>query len=323
MSHATLLCSAVNHSTALFAKSSAQAASADPLSVDAASDTVVATLRQIAEDFLAHLPMLAAGVLILLVTAVAAHVTRWGVQRLLRPVKARESLKVLVARFALLGLWALGLLVAAMVTFPGLTPSRALAALGLGSIAVGLAFKDIFENLFAGVLILWRFPFENGDFIECDGISGRVVDVTVRNTILRTVRGELVVLPNAIIFKNPVDVLTNRPERRIEVVCGVAYGEDVDASRDVIREAVESCDTVSSTRDVEIFAKEFGSSSIDFEVAWWTGSTPLDQRRSRDQVIAAVKRALDKHGIEIPFPYRTLTFRDDSPLRHLGAQDAE
>ena len=65
--------------------------------------------------------------------------------------------------------------------------------------------------------------------------------------------------------------------------------------------------------DVEVLAHEFGSSSIDFEITWWTGSTPIDIRRSRDEVLTAVKRALDERGIEIPFPYRTLDLKQ--PLR--------
>ena len=67
-------------------------------------------------------------------------------------------------------------------------------------------------------------------------------------------------------------------------------------------------------RPVQIFAREFNSSSIDFEVTWWTGSKPVDERRSRDEVVAAVKRALDEAGIEIPFPYRTLTFKEPLSL---------
>jgi small-conductance mechanosensitive channel len=175
---------------------------------------------------------------------------------------------------------------------------------------VGFAFKDIFENFFAGVLILWRFPFEDGDYIACQDFVGRVEDVTIRNTMLRRPTGELVVVPNAIIFKNPVDILTNRSVRRYTVTVGVAYAEDAGEARKVITEAVRRCETVSKDRDLEIFAAEFGDSSLDFEVTWWAGATPLQSRQSRDEVVLAVKRALDEAGIEIPFPYRTLTFKE-------------
>lgn len=273
------------------------------------SATVMETLQTIAEGFLAHLPLLIAGVLVVLVTLVVSYLARWIARRLLAGVRMRDSLKELLVRFVVIGVWALGLMVAAMVTFPGLTPTKALTALGVGSIAIGLAFKDIFENFFAGVLILWRFPFENGDWISCNGITGRVVNVTVRNTVLRTVRGELVIVPNVTIYKNPVDVLTDRSHRRLEVIVGVAYGESVGDSRAVIEEAVRGCETIQQRLGVQVFAQEFASSSINFEVAWWTGATPLDQRMSRDEVVEAIKSALDKAGIEIPFPYRTLTFK--------------
>jgi len=285
-----------------------------PTSLEDASDTVVATIGAIAQDFLGHLPLIVAGLIVLVVTAIVAAIASRVVARLLRDVSLRGSLKELIGRFVVITVWATGLLIAAMVTFPGLTPSRALAALGIGSIAIGLAFKDIFENFFAGVLILWRFPFENGDFISCNGIMGRVVNVTVRNTVLRTVNGELVVIPNAELYKNPVDILTNRPRRRVDLMCGVAYGEDVADARRVITEAVSRCPTVSEADEIQVFAHGFGSSSIDFEVCWWTGSTPLEQRRSKNEVVEAIKSGLDEAGIEIPFPYRTLTFKGPVPV---------
>lgn len=294
----------------------------EAMSIDDAAETVLGTIRDIADGFLGHLPLLVAGVIILILTAGLAYIARRVARRLLKPVSLRPSLKELIGRFVVIGVWAIGFLVAAMVTFPGLTPSKALTALGIGSLAIGLAFKDIFENFFAGVLILWRFPFENGDYITCKGITGRVVDVTVRNTELRTVSGELVVMPNIDLYKNAVDVLTSRSNRRIGIECGIAYGEDVAEARGVIRDAVTACSSVSSSEEVQVFARAFGASSIDFEVTWWSGSTPLEQRRSRDQVIEAIKSALNEHDIEIPFPHRTLTFNDPVPLSGMTSADA-
>ena len=133
---------------------------------------------------------------------------------------------------------------------------------------------------------------------------------------MRQTDGQLVVAPNAMFFKNPVTIRTARDVRRTTVICGVAYGEDVDAARDVIANAVRGVDAVrDDVRDVEIFAQEFADSAINFEVTWWTGSRPIDIRSSRDKVVAAVKRALDDAGIEIPFPYRTLTFNEPLPIR--------
>lgn len=114
------------------------------------------------------------------------------------------------------------------------------------------------------------------------------------------------------------EILTSLPIRRITVICGIAYSEDVDEARRVIEQAVNSCNLVSQQEPIETFAQEFADSSINFEVTWWCGSTPLEVRKSKDQVVAAVKKALDNAGIEIPFPYLPLTFADPLQLQSGG-----
>ena len=271
------------------------------------------SLMQIWSDFVDRLPFIVAGLLVLLVTWGVAHIVRRVVERMLSRSSIRFSLKELLNRFAVLGIWVLGILLSAMVVFPGLTPTKALSAMGVVSIAIGFAFKDIFENFFAGILLLWRFPFENGDVVECEDVMGQVEDVSVRMTQVRHPSGELVVLPNSFLFKNPVHILTAQDKRRVTIVAGVAYGEDVADAVGVIKKAVESCQTVSAEHPVQVFPMAFGESSIDIEVAWWSDPTPLGFRRSRGEVVTAIKHELDAAGIEIPFPYRTLTA--NVPLR--------
>lgn len=165
----------------------------------------------------------------------------------------------------------------------------------------------------AGILILWRFPFENGDYIEVDGLMGRVEDVEIRSTSIRKTDSELVIVPNSTIFKNKVTVMTNRLHRRLELAVGIAYGEDVATGRKVILGAVNSCESVAKSPKPEVLATAFGASSIDFDVLWWTDSKPIEERRSRDELVEAIKKALDDAGIEIPYPYRTLTFSKNEP----------
>lgn len=275
-------------------------------------EVVAKSLDSLWKDFLIRSPLLLAALLMIAVTSTLAKCLSWLVHRILDNRGIRMGLKDLVYQLTSIAVWIVGLLVATVVAFPGMTPSKALTVLGLGSVAIGFAFKDIFENFFAGVLILWRYPFDRGDFICCDGLTGEVKEITIRNTLIRKLDGELAVVPNATLFKNNVEVLTSQPQRRVRIICGVAYDEDVDQARDVILRAVQSCESVQGKRTVEVFAQEFASSSINFEVAWWTGSKPVDIRRSRDEVVSAIKRKLDEAGIEIPFPYRTLTFKNQS-----------
>ncbi|WP_345322482.1 mechanosensitive ion channel family protein [Novipirellula rosea] len=280
------------------------------------------SLNELWRDLLVRSPLLIAAAIVLVVTALLAKFVGWSIVRILTNRKLRTSLKDLVYQLVSIAVWIVGVLTATVVAFPGMTPSKALTVLGLGSVAVGFAFKDIFENFFAGILILWRYPFDRGDFITCEDLTGRVEKITIRNTLIRRLDGELAVVPNANLFKSTVDVLTNQPQRRVRIICGVAYDEDVDKSREVIRKAVQGCESVEGVRTVEIFAQDFASSSINFEVAWWTGSKPLDIRRSRDEVIAAIKRELDDAKIEIPFPYRTLVFKDPEARIRLEEQSS-
>lgn len=296
-----------------------------PRTLDEAGQTIWKSLLSLWEDFLAHLPFLLAGLAVLLLTWLISKIVKLLVRSLLERSRFNSSFKDLLRQLTSIAVWLVGILVAAVLV-TNLTPARVIAVLGLGSIAIGFAFKDIVENFLAGVLILWRFPFDPGDFIQCGEVEGKVEEVTIRMTKVRQTDGQLVVLPNAKLFKEPVNVLTSQPQRRTTVICGVAYDEDVDQSRGVIRDAVSKCETVSGDRPVEIFAQEFASSSINFEVTWWCGSTPLEVRQSRDEVVAAVKRALDKANIEIPFPYRTLTFKEalrTAPLESALSESAE
>ncbi|MCB1678189.1 MAG: mechanosensitive ion channel [Halioglobus sp.] len=276
---------------------------------------LLAQLLDIARSFIAQLPQLGIALFILLLTWAVARLSRGAIRRSLSSARLRPSLKNLFTLLGSIAIWTLGIMLAALVAFPNLTPTKILAALGIGSVAIGFAFKDIFENFLAGIIILLRREMRIGDFIECQGIEGKVEDIFVRETHIRMTDEQLVIVPNSMLFKNPLRIITDREQRRVTILCGIAYGEDVSAAREVIARAVADSDHVLTDRQpVQVFAREFADSSINFEVSWWTGSTPLDVRQSRDAVIRAIKQALDRAGIEIPFPYRTITFDERAPL---------
>lgn len=287
------------------------------LSVDEVKLTLFQTIAEMWNSFIAHVPYIVAGALVLCLTWLITSILSSVGTKILGYWHKRESLKDLIIRLLSILIWVLGLLLTAIVIFPGLTPTKALSGLGLVSIAVGLAFKDIFENFFAGILILWRFPIERGDYIECEGVAGKVEEVLVRMTYIRKTSGELVVVPNSLLFKNPVKILTNLEKRRVTITVGVAYGENLAEAVSLIENTVNGCATVLSDEPVQIFPNNFGSSSMDMEVTWWTESKPLDTRTSRAEVVIAIKDALDNAGIEIPFPYRTLTFAEPLGVKTL------
>ena len=283
--------------------------------IDEGAQSVKTLFRQLHnmwQGFITLLPKLVIAAVVLAITWLAARVISSLIAKAANRANSRPSLVNLMRQLSYMAVWVFGAIVAATIVFPGLNVGNLVATLGLTSIALGFAFKDIIENFLAGVLILWRFPIEIGDWIEVEGTVGKIEHVNVRNTQLRQTDGDLVIIPNATIFKNPVVNLTDLRDRRVIITVGIAYSENVDRGRGVIADAVERCRTVrkAENRPIQVFAQEFADSSINFEVAWWTGSTPLETRKSRDEVVASIKRALDDEGIEIPFPYRTLTFKE-------------
>ena len=266
------------------------------------------------EGFIRALPNLAIALVILFITWVLARFAVRIADGLTGKTEIRPSLKALLDTLVKLAIWIVGLMVALVVVMPGMTPASLVAGLGIGAVAIGFAFQDIFENFLAGVLIMLREKMRIGDVIECEGIVGKVEHITLRETYVRKLSGEVTLVPNSILFKNPVEILTDETQRRHEVVAGVSYDTDLDHAAEIIRKAVEGVEEVDTGKGVDIFAAEFGASSVNFNVRWWAGSKPRDMHESRDRVIRAIKRALDDAGIEIPFPYVTHTFKEAVPL---------
>ena len=291
----------------------------EDFSASTAWDLLLKSLLDMFEGFVQHLPNVLVALVVLFLTLALSWIAQKAYWRVVRKRRLRQSLKELFGKIVSISVWAIGLLGASVVVFPSVKPESILAGLGLSSIAIGFAFKDVVENFFAGFLILIREPLEMGDFVKCGDVEGKVESITIRDTLIRQTDGQRVIVPNGMLFKNPVWIRTDQEERRVSITCGVAYDVDVAEARSVIQKAVDGLDSVVSSRDVQVYASEFGSSSVDFEVTWWTGSKPGEIRRSKDEVISAIKAALDKAGIEIPFPYRTLTFKEPLSVSTEGA----
>lgn len=184
-----------------------------------------------------------------------------------------------------------------------------LASAGVLGLAVGLALQDPMMNLFSGVMMSTKSSYQIGDWIETNGYTGSIMDISLRSTVIRTPQGELVLIPNKDIYHNPIKNYTTSGERRVELACGVSYGDDLQAVRKIAIAAVSENVKYNKEKDVELFFTEFGDSSINFILRFW-----LDQPSwtgyvaARSEAIIAVKAAFDEQDIMIPFPIRTLDF---------------
>jgi small conductance mechanosensitive channel len=145
-------------------------------------DTVNILLRQLVrmwQGFVAAVPSIIIAVAIILLTWVVARYAKRIADRLTARVNLRPSLKELIDTVVSIAIWIVGLLIAATVVLPGLTPASLVAGLGIGTIAVGFAFQDFFQNFLSGIIIMVRKKMRIGDVIECEGIIGRVEHISV------------------------------------------------------------------------------------------------------------------------------------------------
>jgi len=215
--------------------------------------------------------------------------------RLMRP-----SFAAVMSRVSVLLLTALGLLAAVTVVFPTVQPVDTLGSLGIFSIAIGFAFRDILENLLAGVLLLFRAPFRTGDEIEIEGVRGTVQEINLRETVLRTHEGRRVLVPNSTVYKNEITVQTAFDAVRTEAVVGVAYDTDLRQARQIARDVLLGTDGVAADPPPEALVGELGVSTVDLQLLWWSGPQQREVRAVRDRALGAVVEAYNDAGIEMP-----------------------
>lgn len=257
-------------------------------------------------DAIAALPELILALLVLGLFVLAGRIARRLVMGTSSRVVQDRSLQTLFGTLASVAFIVVGCFVAAAILFPGLEAGDLVGVLGLTSVAVGFAFKDIFQNFLAGILILSRRPFRIGDQIRTNDLEGTVQGISFRSTQIKTYDGERVLIPNATIFTNPMTVFTAYGKRRSHFGTGIAYDADIEAARDVMLRAVCSCELVYDEPAPKVRCVEHADSSIVFDILYWTDADRTSVMDARDQVATSVKYALDKAGIEIPFPQRTL-----------------
>ncbi|HUG45414.1 MAG TPA: mechanosensitive ion channel [Sphingomicrobium sp.] len=278
---------------------------------------LIERVQDMAAGFVRMVPQLFIALIVLLIAWGIANIARAVVTRIFGRARVRPSLATLFVTLAGIAVWIFGVLVALAVLLPGVTAGSLLTIVGVGSVAIGFAFKDIFENFLAGVLIMMRRKMRIGDHVKCEGEEGRIEQITLRETYLRRLDSQLSIVPNSFLFKNPVLIITDANLRRHEVIVGVSYTTDLDQAAEVIERAVRSVDMVIAGKPIEVFACEFADSAINLNVRWWSGSKQVEMHRSRDQVIRAIKRALDEAGIVIPFPQLTASFLEPLKVERL------
>ncbi len=224
----------------------------------------------------------------------------------------RSDLGRVLGGFVKAAILVLGFLFAATIVIPSLKPGDLIAGLGVSSVAIGFAFKDILQNWLAGLLILLRQPFEINDQIEVNGHEGTVERIETRATIMRTYDGQRIVVPNSEIYTHAVIVKTAHEKRRSQYDVGVGYGDGMGEACAVIKAALAEVAEIESDPAPEALPWDLGASWVTIRARWWTQSRRADIVKVKAQAIQAIKEALDAAHIDMPYETQVHLFHDQT-----------
>jgi len=194
------------------------------------------------------------------------------------------------------------LLVLSVITKLGVQTTSFVAILGAVGLAIGMALQGSLGNLAGGVLILIFRPFGVGSYIKAQGQEGEVSKILLFVTVLRTLDNRTVYLPNGALSNGSIEVLNEEENRRVDMVFGIGYGDDIDKARASFKQVLDSIPEVLSSPAPDIIVTGLGDSSVNFSVRPWCKAT--DYWTVYAGVHEKVKKTLDKEGISIPFPQR-------------------
>ncbi|MDH3417511.1 MAG: mechanosensitive ion channel [Gammaproteobacteria bacterium] len=182
----------------------------------------------------------------------------------------------------------------------GIETTSFIAIFGAAGLAVGLALQGSLSNFASGVLIVLFRPYKVGDFIEGAGVSGSVEQVQILTTILKTGDNKQVIIPNSKIMGSIITNFSANPTRRVDMVVGVSYSDDLDKVRSIIQELVAADDRILDEPACTIAVSALADSSVNFVVRPWVNTS--DYWPVMFGLTEAIKKRFDKEGISIPFP---------------------
>ena len=259
-------------------------------------------LQGMARQAIALLPSLAIATVVLSVAWLVARFATGIVHRITGRTRLRGDLKDLLETLVRVAIWIVGFLLAATIVIPGFTFGGMVAGLGIGAVAIGFAFQDIFKNFLAGVLIMLREKMRIGDQVECEGIRGKVEHISLRETHIRQLSGELTIVPNSMLFEKPVQIVTDQHQRRDDILVPIDFGDDLETARAAIAMALKNVGTIASDKPVQVFAKDFdpGAGVTTLLVRYWTDAIANNSTEVRSEAMLAIVAGLAQAGIALP-----------------------
>ena len=182
----------------------------------------------------------------------------------------------------------------------GVDTTSLVAILGAAGLAIGLSLQGSLQNFAAGVMLLVFRPFKAGDFVEAGGVSGSVINVGIFSTIMNTPDNKEIIVPNGNIYGGNITNYSAKPTRRVDMVFGIGYGDDLLKAKQVLESMLDADERVLKDPAYTVAVGELGDSSVNLVVRPWVKSS--DYWGVKFDFTEAVKLRFDQEGISIPFP---------------------
>lgn len=186
----------------------------------------------------------------------------------------------------------------------GVDTTSFFAILGAAGLAIGLALKDSLGNFASGVMIIMFRPFHVGDVVNAGGVTGKVEEVSIFNTILITPDNQKMIVPNGVITGGTITNINAKPTRRVDLVVGIGYDDDIKKTKEVLTSIVNANEKVLKEEGITIAVSELADSSVNFIVRAWV-NTP-DYWAVKFDLTETIKTTFDEEGISIPYPQQDL-----------------
>ena len=277
------------------------------LNTEARLEDVGGRLGDQLSQFLQLLPLLGVALGIVVVSGILAWLVGRGGTRTLFP-KLNPFLSSMLRRFVQFGIVVVGLIVALELLDATALVGAVVGTAGLAGLAIGFAFKDIVENYLAGVILSFRQPFARNDLVVIGGHEGKVIRLTGRETILMTLDGNHVQIPNATVFREPMINYTRNPRRRARIDVEVTTDVDPSTAIDVGLRVLREMKGVIDDPPPASLITGFGQGTMMVSLFGWVDQRSADFGRVQSEAFRLVKSALEEAGIETPSPEYRVSF---------------
>jgi len=242
-------------------------------------------------------------------------VGKWVARRITgfcRKLLERAEMDVTLVNFLSNVVFAVLLVAVILAALLGIPVTSLMAIVGAAGLAVGLALKDSLGNFAAGVMLVLFRPFRAGDFVEVAGVSGSVQTIRIFSTVLTTPDNKEIIIPNSQISADTITNYSANDTRRVDLVFGVSYDDDLRVAREVLTRLCEEHPLILKEPATSIFVLNLGESSVDFAVRPWVNSG--DYWKVHGDLLEQGKIELEKAGCSIPYPQRDMHMHVTNPL---------